>query len=211
MYLPAHFEQSNIEAMHELMRAYPLATLITHGSNGLSVNHVPLYLSTDAGQFGVLSGHVPKANPVWRDASSNTEVVVVFQGPQAYISPSWYASKPLGGKVVPTWNYTVVHAHGEMRAIEDGHWIAAHLEQLTDRLEAQFEHPWSVSDVPGDFTEKLLAHLVGIEISISKLQGKWKVSQNRPAQDRQSVARALRERDTTDEALMADLVEGDKR
>ena len=182
MYIPKHFEQTNLEAMHELIRAYPFATLITSSSDGLDVNHIPIHLSQEPRPYGLLSGHVNRTNPVWQETADVMKATVVFQGPHAYITPSWYASKSEHGQVVPTWNYTVVHAHGSMRVINDAEWLKSHLELLTDQLEAPFPHPWSVADAPGDFTEKLLEHVVGIEITVDKLEGQWKVSQNR--QDR---------------------------
>lgn len=206
MYIPKHFEQLSIEAMHELIRAYPLATLVTLDAEGLCANHIPLLLSEKPEPYGLLSGHVPRSNPVW-EASNQTVAIVIFQGPNAYITPSWYASKQETGKVVPTWNYTVVHAHGHIRAIDNPQWLRAHLEVLTNQQEAPFAHPWSVSDAPRDFTEKLLASLVGIEIQISKLIGKWKVSQNRPEQDKAGVVAGLRRLDISNTSQMAELVE----
>lgn len=206
MYAPKHFEQNNIEAMHALIRAFPLATLITQGTNGIAVNHIPMHLSKGPNQNGLLSGHVPRANPVWQACDVDGKAIAVFQGAHAYITPSWYASKKQHGKVVPTWNYTVVHAHGPIRVIHDGSWLMSHLERLTDQLESSFAHPWSVSDAPSDFTEKLLDHLVGIEIPIDTLEGKWKVSQNRPAEDRVGVANGLKDVGGSNEGLMAELV-----
>lgn len=207
MYIPKHFEQPDIQAMHELIRAHPLATLVTFGVDGLCANHIPLLLSEKPEPYGLLSGHVPRTNPVWCEASSQVEAMVIFQGPDAYITPSWYASKQQTGKVVPTWNYTVVHAHGHIRAIDDTEWLRAHLEMLTNQQEAAFPHPWSVSDAPGDFTEKLLGNLIGIEIPISKLIGKWKVSQNRPEPDKAGVVTGLRSLGVSNSSRMADLVE----
>ncbi len=207
MYTPKHFEQPSIEAMHEHVRAYPLATLITLGAEGLCANHIPMHLSESPQPYGLLSGHVPRSNPVWREASNQVEAIVIFQGPNAYITPSWYASKKETGKVVPTWNYTVVHAHGHIRVIDDAQWLRAHLETITNQHEASHAHPWAVADAPNDFTEKLLGSLVGIEISISKLVGKWKVSQNRPEQDRAGVVAGLRSLGVSDTSQMAELVE----
>lgn len=207
MYIPKHFEQPSIEAMHALIRAYPLATLVTFGAEGLRADHIPLLLSENPAPYGLLSGHIPRANPVWREASNQTESIVVFQGPDAYITPSWYASKQETGKVVPTWNYAVVHAHGRIRVIDDAQWLRAHLEMLTQQQEGAFAHPWSVSDAPSDFTEKLFAGLVGIEIHIDKLVGKWKVSQNRSEQDKAGVAAGLRGLGVSNASQMAELVE----
>lgn len=207
MYTPKHFEQPSVEVMHELIRTYPLATLITLGAEGLCVNHIPMHLSEMPKPNGLLSGHVPHSNPIWREASNGVEAIVVFQGPNAYITPSWYASKKETGKVVPTWNYTVVHAHGHIRVIDDAQWLRAHLEQITDQQEASLPHPWAVSDAPSNFTEKLLGTLVGIEIVINTLVGKWKVSQNRPEQDKVGMIEGLRSSHAFGASQMADLVE----
>ncbi|MGZ5031013.1 MAG: FMN-binding negative transcriptional regulator [Methylobacter sp.] len=206
MYIPAHFEQPDIGTMHELIRAYPLATLVMLSSNGLNANHIPLHLSTDASPFGVLTGHVARANPIWRDFVSEVEVLAVFQGPDAYISPSWYATKHETGKVVPTWNYAAVHAYGTLRVIDDAAWVWAQLEALTARAshEAAFERPWALADAPTDFTDKLVGAVVGIEISITRLEGKWKVSQNQPPRNWAGVVQGLRENGQT---AMAELVE----
>ena len=206
MHIPRQFVQSDIAVMHALIRTYPLGTLITRASDGVSVNHLPMHLSADTRPFGLLSGHVPRVNPVWRQAAEALDATVVFQGPQAYITPSWYASKKQHGKVVPTWNYTAVHAHGRLRFINDARWLRMHLEMLTDQLEAPSDDRWSVSDAPADFTDKQLDHLVGIEIQVSRLEGKWKVSQNRSAHDRQGVADGLRARGGPYDRLMAELV-----
>ncbi|MBM3347092.1 MAG: FMN-binding negative transcriptional regulator, partial [Betaproteobacteria bacterium] len=180
MYIPPHFAQPDIASLHALMRAHPLATLVTLGPDGLDANHVPLQLSTEHGEHGLLSGHLPRANPAWREHAANRNVLAVFHGPEAYITPSWYTSKQATGKVVPTWNYVTVHAHGRLRAIDDGQWLRRHLEQLTRAQESRFPHPWAVADAPASYTGLLMRGLVGIEISITRLEGKWKVSQNRP-------------------------------
>lgn len=191
MYIPKQFEASNIEVMHELIRARPLATLVTLNAHGLEANHIPLALATEPAPYGVLSGHIGRANPLWQEHPSDTDVLVIFHGAESYISPSWYASKAESGKVVPTWNYVSVQAKGKLRVVHDASWIRAQLEALTAHNEAGFEHPWAVADAPQDFTGKLLEALVGIEIAITDLKGKWKVSQNRSVQDRASVTDGL--------------------
>jgi transcriptional regulator len=204
MYLPKHFAEPRIEVMHELMRAYPLATLVTFSSSGLDANHIPLQLVADATPFGTLQGHVARANPLWQDFDKNVEVLVIFQGPDAYISPSWYATKKETGKAVPTWNYAVAHAYGTLRIIDDASWLRAQIETLTTHNEAPLPHPWAVTDAPGDYIEKMIAAVVGIEIEITRLNGKWKVSQNQPAENQAGVVEALRDDGNT---AMADLVE----
>jgi transcriptional regulator len=191
MYIPSHFEQPNITAMHELIRTRPLSTLVTLSADGINANHIPLHLSESPLPFGTLRGHVARSNPVWRDLESSIEVLAIFHGPDAYISPSWYATKQEAGKVVPTWNYTVAHAYGSLRIIDNADWIRTQLEDLTNHNEAAFPEPWAVSDAPFDYTEKLIESIVGIEIVITRLSGKWKVSQNQSPQNQASIIQGL--------------------
>jgi transcriptional regulator len=204
MYIRPQFEETHTETLHELMRQHPLGTLITLESGGLNAEHVPFEIDEEPAPLGTLRAHLPRANPVWRNASAEVDALVIFQGPQAYITPSWYATKQESGRVVPTYNFIVVHAHGPLRVIDDASWLRAHLERLTDRFENGREHPWKVSDAPDDFIEKLLPVLIGIEIPISKLLGKWKASQNQPPINRVSVERGLRESGTEHATAMAD-------
>ena len=206
MYCPEHFEQRSIQEMHALIRTYPLATLIMQTSQGIRVNHIPMRLSAEAEPHGVLSGHMPKSNSVWQEHDTDSPAIAVFHGPQAYITPSWYVSTKRHGKVVPTWNYTTVHAHGRVNVIQDRSWLMSHLEQLTDQMESSFEQPWSVSDAPKDYTDKLVEHLVGIEILIDRLEGKWKVSQNRPTEDRAGVSKGLKDDGGAEASPMSELV-----
>ncbi|MGZ8172302.1 MULTISPECIES: FMN-binding negative transcriptional regulator [Methylobacter] len=206
MYIPSQFEQPDIEAMHELIRNRPLATLVTLGSNGIDANHIPLHLAPTQEPFGVLRGHIARANPLWRDLASDVETLAIFHGPDAYISPSWYATKQEAGKVVPTWNYAVVHAYGFLRIIDDAVWVRAQLEALTQQHEAAFPEPWAVSDAPEDFTGKLIEAVVGIEMVITRLTGKWKISQNQPPQNQRSVIQGLNARGQSEAVAMAALV-----
>ncbi len=192
--------------MHELMRERPLATVVTMSSQGLNANHIPLYLSTEPAPFGTLRGHVARANPMWRDLQAGLETLVIFHGPDAYISPSWYATKQESGKVVPTWNYAVVHAYGTLQVIDDASWVRSQLEVLTAHNERRFTEPWAVSDAPRDFTEKLIAAVIGVEIVISSLSGKWKVSQNQPPQNQAGVIDGLDKVQCPDSVSMASLV-----
>jgi transcriptional regulator len=206
MCIPPQFEQPNIEVMHELIRNRPLATLITFGSEGINANHIPLHLSLTPEPFGVLRGHVARSNPIWSDLASDIETLAIFHGPEAYISPSWYATKQEAGKVVPTWNYTVVHAYGSLRIIDDAVWVRAQLEALTTQNETGFQQPWAVSDAPEDFTKKLIEAVVGIEMVITRLSGKWKVSQNQPPQNQNSVIQGLNTSGQAEAIAMAELV-----
>lgn len=191
MYIPSHFEEPRIDTMHALIADRPLATLVTLSSEGLNANHIPLRISSSPEPYGALRGHVAKANPLWNDLKADTEALAIFHGPDSYISPSWYPTKQEHGKVVPTWNYAVVHAYGTLRIIEDPVWLRAQLEALTARQEAAFNHPWSVSDAPQEFVDRMIGAVVGIEIVITRLQGKWKTSQNQPPQNRSGVAAGL--------------------
>jgi transcriptional regulator len=206
MYIPPHFEQPDIEVMHDLIRNRPLATLVTLGSDGINANHIPLHLSPAPEPFGVLRGHVARANPIWRDLESDADTLAIFHGPDAYISPSWYATKQETGKVVPTWNYTVVHAYGSLCIIDNASWIRSQMEALTTHHEAAFPEPWAVSDAPEDFTEKLIGAVVGIEMVITRLFGKWKISQNQPPQNQTSVIHGLNASGQAEAMTMAALV-----
>lgn len=206
MYNPSHFEETRTDVMHELMRQYPLATVIASTAAGLVADHIPLQVVLTDEKKGKLIGHVARANPLWQ-IDPETELLIVFQGAQCYISPNWYASKPSsGGKVVPTWNYAVVHVRGKLRALHDAHEILPILNALTQRQESSQAHPWSVNDAPPDYIEKLLGAIVGFEIDIIHMQGKWKVSQNRLEQDRASTSAALMQLADTNARVMAKLI-----
>jgi transcriptional regulator len=210
MYLPKHFEETRVEVLHELIRAHPLGALVTLGADGLDANHIPFEVDPDPAPLGTLRGHVARANPVWRELARGAEALAIFQGPQTYVSPSWYPSKQEGGKVVPTWNYAVVHAYGTPRAVDDAAWLRAFVEKLTDRHEAGRATPWKVTDAPADYVDKMVTAIVGIELPVARLLGKWKVSQNRPARDREGVVAGLQQRGGDVSAAMAELVRGAK-
>jgi transcriptional regulator len=207
MYIPQHFAEPRIEVLYELMRAHPLSTLVTLASTGLDANHIPLHLAAEPAPFGTLRGHVARANPVWQDIAADAEVLAIFHGPEVYVTPAWYPAKAETGKVVPTWNYAVAHAYGTLRVIDDAIWLRAHLAALTAHNEARFAAPWQLDDAPRDYTEKLIGAIVGIEIAITRLTGKWKTSQNQPLQNRAGVVRGLRADGSADALAMADLVE----
>ena len=206
MHVPKYFAQTRVEDLHELIRAHPMATLVTLTANGLDANHIPFEINPDPAPFGTLRGHIARANPLWRDYSHETDALVIFRGPDVYISPSWYATKQITGKVVPTWNYAVVHAHGPLRVMEDRVWLRELVESLTTRHEAGRAQPWKVTDAPEDFIAQQLEAIVGIEIPIARLTGKYKASQNRPAHDRDGVVKGLLEEDSEAGAEMAELV-----
>ena len=206
MYVPEHFRESRVEVMQELIRTRPLGTIVTLTANGLEANHIPFEIDPDPLPYGTLRGHVAKSNPVWQESSAAMEALVIFHGPDGYISPSWYPTKKETGKVVPTWNYVVVHAYGFLKPIEDKVWLRNFIEKLTDRHESNQGSSWKVGDAPADFTEKMLEAIIGIEIPISKLTGKWKVSQNRPAGDREGVICALGDLDNDSAREMVDVI-----
>ena len=204
MYLPKHFEETRIDVLHALIRAHPLGALVAMTRNGLDANHIPLEVDPDPAPFGTLRGHVARANPFWRDGE--TEALAIFQGPETYVSPAWYATKQETGKVVPTWNYAVVHAHGRIRFIDDRPWLRAFVEKLTNRHEASRPEPWKVTDAPADYIETQLGAIIGLEMPIARLVGKWKVSQNRPAQDRAGAVEGLAREGGEAGAAMARLI-----
>ena len=189
MYLPKHFEQPDRDALIALMRERPLATLIVATPDGPTADLIPLEFHPDKGAHGTLRGHVARANPLWRHAGAHS--LAVFTGPEAYVSPGWYPSKREHGKVVPTWNYTMVQARGTLRAVDDAPWLRALVGRLTDHHDATPARPWSVGDAPEDYVQQMLRAIVGIEIALASLLGKWKVSQNRSAADRDGVAAGI--------------------
>ncbi|WP_295952346.1 FMN-binding negative transcriptional regulator [Rhodoferax sp.] len=206
-YLPKHFEETDPATLHALVRAHPLSTWVVPQTDGeLLVNHIPFLLDADRGPHGTLVGHVARANPVWR-ALTAAATVVVFQGPEAYISPSWYPGKPVHGKVVPTWNYAVVHAHGTARVFDDRTQLLALVTRLTALHEAPQAQPWQVADAPADYIDTMLGAIVGIEIPVQRWVGKWKVSQNRTLEDRLGVVAGLQTRGMAETDAMAALVQ----
>ena len=215
MYLPSHFNEARPDVLRAFVRDHPLGLLVTQSrAGGIDANSVPFILDAEGDSPGVLRAHVARANPVWKEARSDVESLVVFQGPQAYVSPAWYPSKAEHGKVVPTWNYVMVQARGTVRFIDDAEWLRRFVTRLTDHHEAvrtaatsgYGAMPWAVSDAPADFVDTMLRAIVGVEIVLSSLVGKWKVSQNRSAADRAGTARGLGEVAGSDAAAMAQQV-----
>ena len=206
MYIPKLHEQTDLHALHALVRSHPLGTWATQGDGELIVNHVPFVLDHSRGPYGLLRCHVARANSVWQLFSRTVPSVVVFHGPNAYVSPSWYPSKQADGRVVPTWNYTVVHVHGIPTLIDTPARLIEHLTELTASQESSRAVPWQLSDAPAEFIEQMARHIVGIEIPILRIFGKWKVSQNRSAPDRLGVVTALRKNADAKSEEMAELV-----
>ncbi|MFC3114059.1 FMN-binding negative transcriptional regulator [Cellvibrio fontiphilus] len=190
MYCPRAFREERLDILHELIKAYPLATLITNGPNGLMANLIPFSLVHD-GKNGILQAHVARNNSQLDSIREASEALVIFQGPQCYVTPSWYPSKAKDGKQVPTWNFVMVQARGKPTVIENTSWLLTQLNNLTSHLESSRDHPWRVSDAPENYIAAQLKGLVGIEIPISTIEGKWKVSQNRSEIDRKGVIAGL--------------------
>jgi transcriptional regulator len=207
MYLPAHFAEPRVEVLHAALRRAGLATLVTSGAGGLEASHVPLLLEPEPGPLGRLVGHVARANPVWRDVNDGSAALAIVLGPDAYVSPAWYPAKREHGKVVPTWNYVAIHAHGALRFFHDRGRLLGLVTRLTERHERARPEPWKVSDAPADYVEGMLGAIVGVELSLTRLEGKWKASQNKGEADRRGVEEGLR-RDGLQS--MARIVGGDR-
>jgi transcriptional regulator len=186
MYIPKHFQTDDIARMHDLMRRYSFAILVTQHDGAPFASHLPLLVDERRGRYGALLAHLSRANPQWRDLAGRQEALVIFQGPHAYISPSWYGAVPS----VPTWNYAAVHAYGPARIIDDPAELRGMLGALVDRHESGFAQPWRM-ELPDEYVERMLGGIVGFEIEIARLEGKLKLSQNRDADDRRRVAEAL--------------------
>ena len=206
MYSPSAFQEDRADLQRALIRAHPLATLIVASGGSASADLIPFMFYPDEGERGVLRAHVARANPVWQTLRQQGGCLVVFQGADAYISPGWYASKAEHHKVVPTWNYAMVQARGTARVVEDGAWLWRLLNDLTAQHEAPLPQPWQPSDAPRDFIDATMKAIVGIEIPVDAMAGKWKISQNRSAADREGVVRGLQAQ--PEAPSMAALVEG---
>jgi transcriptional regulator len=191
MYLPASFREDDPEVLHDLIRQRPLGTLISHGADGLTATPLPFRLAAEEGPHGVLRAHLARANPHWRALAAAAECLVIFQGDDGYITPNWYPSKAATGKAVPTWNYVAVHAWGRPQVIDDIDWLRAQLDQLTHGHEQRRAAPWSIDDAPADYIAAQIKAVVGLEIRIDRIEGKWKMSQNKDAADRAGVRDGL--------------------
>ncbi|HEU5276888.1 MAG TPA: FMN-binding negative transcriptional regulator [Xanthobacteraceae bacterium] len=205
MYLPDHFRVDDVAEMHALIRAHPFAALVSAGASGLYGTHLPTVLKEE-GPFGTIECHLSRANPHWKDLAEGGEALMIFQGAEAYITPNWYATKRETGKVVPTWNYAVVHAYGRPAVMDDASWLRRHVGELTDQQERGEAQPWAVTDAPERYIEVMLCGIVGFRFEIARLEGKWKMSQNREMQDRAGVVTGLGARHEGDDAEVAALV-----
>jgi transcriptional regulator len=208
MYQPPHFREERVDVLHALMRAHPLAALVTNAGGRLDANHIPMLLDADRGSHGILRAHMARGNDLALRHDPAFEVLVIFQGIESYISPSWYETKRQTGKVVPTWNYVTVHAHGRLTLIDDPAWLLTQITALTGEQEGSRDAPWHVGDAPDTFIQSQIKGIIGLEIEITSLEGKWKVSQNRPEADRAGVIEGLAGQG---DAEMARLVAGWKK
>jgi transcriptional regulator len=191
VYIPSSNAEHRPEVMLDYMEAHPLATLVTSSGEGMIATHLPLLVDRTRGVHGTLAGHIARANPQQRQARHGDEALVIFSGHDAYITPAFYPSKARDGKVVPTWNYVAVHAYGRLRFVTDPLALRRHLEELTSRHEAPRAQPWAVSDAPDEYIARMLGAIVGVEVEITRLEGKWKMSQNRSAEDVDGVIAGL--------------------
>ncbi|HUH85020.1 MAG TPA: FMN-binding negative transcriptional regulator [Stellaceae bacterium] len=193
MYVPTDFNEDRVPVLHAAIREIAFGTLVTLGTDGLTASHVPMLVEPGSSPLGTLWGHLARANPQWQTVRHDVPALAIFAGPNAYISPSWYATKQATGKVVPTWNYVAIHAYGALRIIDDAAHARAHLERLTQTHEAGRAQPWAIDDAPEAFIAGMLKGIVSFELAIERLEGKWKMSQNRPAEDRAGVVAGLKQ------------------
>ena len=205
MYLPPAFREDRLDVQHQLIRNHPLGLLVTVGADGPIAGPLPFVVDAAAGKLGTLRGHLARGNMQWKESNLDIYALVIFQGPDVYVTPSWYETKKETGKVVPTWNYAMVQVRGKIQVMDDAGWLAAQIAALTDQMEGRRPKPWAVSDAPPDYIQSQIKGIVGLEIEIAEIEGKWKVSQNRPVADRQGVVKGLAEGEQ-DHAAMIDLV-----
>jgi transcriptional regulator len=207
MYTPKDFKVEDTREAHALMRAHPFAILVTQGTDGIVATHLPTVLKIDdGGGLGRIECHLARPNPQWRTFAGDAEALIIYQGADAYIRPGWYPSKREHGKVVPTWNYAVVHAYGRLEVVQDQAWLLAHVAELSRQQEAPYTSPWSTSDAPENYLAMLARGIVGLKLAITRLEGKAKMSQNREARDRAGVVAGLSERAECQDASTAALV-----
>jgi len=207
MYIPKHNEETRPEKLRELMAAHPLATLVTMGASGLFATHLPLVWEAGEGEHGVLRGHIARTNVQWREFDPKVEALAIFSGPDHYIKPGWYPEKEEDGRVVPTWNYAVVHAYGALRIVEDGEWLMGLLQRLTAVHEAGSAAPWTMGDAPEEYIGGLLKRIVGVEIPITRIEGKWKLDQKESVRSREGVVAGLERLGSPESLKMKELME----
>lgn len=191
MYIPAHFAINSPQDMHAIIRAHPLGALVTMGPEGLDANHIPFEFDAAHGEYGLLTAHVARANPVWQQCKDGADVLVIFRGNESYISPNWYPSKHETHRQVPTWNYEVVHIHGRLTVMDEAKFVRGVVARLTREHEATEPRPWKMGDSPPDYIDGMLRAIVGIEIEVKRIEGKAKLSQNRENRDRLNAADVL--------------------
>lgn len=206
MYIPKVNEEKRVPVLHRLIKTSPLASLVTLNSSGLIASHIPMVLEEKGGPLGILRAHVSRANHQWHDLDASVDALAIFSGPQHYITPRWYPSKLEHGKMVPTWNYVVVHAYGRLQVIEDKDWLRSHLEELTAQSEAEAASPWKVSDAPADYIHTMLNGIVGFQLAINRIEGRWKLSQKESEKDRQGVVAGLDTLNTPESLIMKRLI-----
>ena len=206
MYLPKDFKEERVPMIHEAIRQVRLGTLITPGPDGMEASHIPMLVDPEPAPFGTLKGHIARANPQWRRATAGVQALAIFLGPDAYITPAWYETKRQSGKVVPTWNYVAIHAYGPLAFYDDADRLLALVTELTETHEAGRAQPWAVSDAPKDYVAGMLKAIVGFELPIVRLEGKWKMSQNRPAADRAGTIAGLTAEGDAKEVAVAEIV-----
>jgi transcriptional regulator len=206
MYVPALYKEDRVAVIHDAIRKYGFGTLVTASEQELEASHLPMLIDPEPAPFGTVLGHVARANPQWRRVKPGIEALAIFLGPNTYITPSWYPTKRQTGKVVPTWNYLAIHAYGTLSFFDDRDELRAHVSKMTDTHEAPREAPWAVSDAPDAFVAGMLGAIVGFKLRITRLEGKWKMSQNRPAQDVAGVLEGLKGEPGEADKAVADMV-----
>ena len=206
MYVPEHFKEERIGVLHDAIRTYGFGTLVTASEHELEASHLPMLLDPEPAPFGTVLGHLARANPQWQRVKPGIEALAIFLGPNTYITPSWYATKRQTGKVVPTWNYLAIHAYGTLSFFDDRDALRAHVSKMTDTHETPRNAPWAVTDAPADFVAGMLGAIVGFKLRITRLEGKWKMSQNRPAQDVAGVLEGLKAEPGEAHEAVADMV-----
>ena len=206
MYVPVQFKEERVATMHDAIRTYGFGTLVTSNEREMEASHLPLLLEPEPAPLGTLLGHLARANPQWQRVKPGTEALAIFLGPNTYITPSWYPTKQQNGKVVPTWNYLAIHAYGTLSFFDDPDELRAHVGKMTDTHEQRRDAPWAVSDAPERFVEQMLMAIVGFRLRITRLEGKWKMSQNRPAQDVTGVLDGLAREDSAEHRRVSEIV-----